>query len=103
MLRITLDETEDQLTIRLEGRIAGAWVQELRRTWAEVAARKGTKLLTVDLRSVTYADEDGKQVLRNIYSQAPVQLTADTPWTQFLAKEIEDESRLSSEEGPKTC
>jgi anti-anti-sigma regulatory factor len=103
MLRITLDETGDELTIRLEGRIAGPWVQELRRVWAEVAAHTQTRLLSLDLCSVTYADQDGKRALREINSQAGAKLIADTPWTRYLAEEVADHNSNCLQEGPESC
>jgi anti-anti-sigma regulatory factor len=102
MLRITLDETLDQLTIRLEGRIAGPWAEELGRTWSEAAARLGSKQLCIDLCGTTYADQSGKQVLSSIYFQAGAVFLADTPWTQFLAHEVVNSAqRLDG--GLKSC
>ena len=47
----------------LEGRLAGAWVSELRR----VAAEPGPpRRVALDLSAVTYADADGLALLRDL-------------------------------------
>jgi anti-anti-sigma regulatory factor len=76
------------MAIKLEGRVAGPWVAELDHAWSEIASRLGSKELSLDLSGVTYADESGKQVLRNIYAQTQAMLVTSTPWTQFLAEEV---------------
>ncbi len=90
MLRITVQETEKAIELRLEGRIAGPWVAELGRVLVETAPRLATRKLLVDLRDVTYADAEGKRVLRDIYSQTGAGLIASTPWTQYLVEEVKE-------------
>jgi len=74
--------------MRLEGRVAGPWANELNRVWAETASTLQSKKLVIDLHNVTYADASGKQVLRDIYAQTHAELVASTPWTQFLVEEV---------------
>jgi ABC-type transporter Mla MlaB component len=87
-LRITFEETEHAMKLRLEGRVAGPWAEELSRVWVERAPQLASKKLSIDLHNVTYADAGGKQVLRTIYAQTRAELIASTPWTQFLAAEV---------------
>jgi len=68
MLRITIHETDDAMAITLEGRIAGPWVAELGRAWAEAAPRLSSRKLFLNLRNVTYVDRNGEQALRTIYA-----------------------------------
>jgi anti-anti-sigma regulatory factor len=88
MLRITMKETPETVAIILEGRLAGEWASELKRAWTEAAERVNARPVSVDLRSVTYADEDGKRVLREIEEQTGAALIATTPWTKHLVAEI---------------
>ena len=88
MLKITVQETDIKIEITLEGRIAGPWVEELRRIWIETCPRLGARKLSLDLRNVTYSDAGGKQVLREIFAQTQAELVTSTPWTQYLAEEI---------------
>jgi hypothetical protein len=87
-LRITIQETPEEIEMRLEGRVAGPWAAELGRVWVETAPLLAARKLTIDLHNVTYADASGKQVLKSIYSQTHASLVASTPWTQFLAAEV---------------
>ena len=74
--------------MKLEGRVAGPWANELDRVWAETAPKLLSKKLMIDLRNVTYADAAGKEVLRKIYARTNAELLAATPSSQFLAEEI---------------
>jgi ABC-type transporter Mla MlaB component len=76
------------MVIRLEGRLAGPWAAELVRVWAEKAPLLNQRRTAVDLRSVTYVDDQGKRVLREIYEQSHAELIASTPWTRYLADEV---------------
>jgi anti-anti-sigma regulatory factor len=76
------------MVITLEGRLAGPWATELVRVWTEKAPLLNERKTTVDLRSVTYVDEQGKKVLRDIYEQSHAELLASTPWTRYLADEV---------------
>ncbi len=74
--------------MRLEGRVAGPWAAELNRVWVETAPQLASRKLTINLHSVTYADAEGKRILKTIYAQTNAVLVASTPWTQFLAAEV---------------
>src|SRR5579862_1848765 len=87
-LKITTQNSEREIEITLEGRVAGPWVAELNRVWVETAPQLGDRTLSIDLRNVTYADAPGKQLLREIYSQTHARLVASSPWAQYLAEEI---------------
>ena len=87
-LKITIQQNDEAIEIRLEGRVVGPWVQELRRVWAETAPQLGTKTLSIDIQHVTYADAEGKKALRDIYAQTHAALIANSPWAQYLAEEI---------------
>lgn len=82
--------------ITLEGRVAGAWVEELSQTWRNTAPILNGRTLSIDLRNVTYCDAKGKELLQQIYAQTSANLLAGTPWAQYLAEEI------SRTKGPNT-
>jgi anti-anti-sigma regulatory factor len=88
MLRITIQENEGAMAMRLEGRIAGPNVAELSRVWKERAPSPGSTKLSLDLRDVIYADDSGRRVLREIYTQTNAELVTGTLWTHYLAAEI---------------
>jgi ABC-type transporter Mla MlaB component len=64
MLRITVHSEKTQVTLELEGRLAGAWVAELQRAWQE--ALTGGRSIVVNLAAVSYVDADGKRLLSDM-------------------------------------
>jgi hypothetical protein len=74
--------------MKLEGRVAGPWANELDRVWSETSPKLPSKSLIIDLHNVTYADLAGKQVLHKIYAQTNAKFVAASPSSQFLAEEI---------------
>lgn len=97
-MRITIHEEPEAVAIKLEGRVAGPWAEELSRVWLETAPRIGSKKLSIDLRQVTYADAGGERVLKGIYAGRETELVASTPWTQYLAEVIKKSNAEKSEE-----
>ncbi len=66
MLKITSESSPSSMRLTLEGRLAGAWVNELEQSWRHMtAAERGS--LVVDLRGVTFIDETGKAVLKEMW------------------------------------
>lgn len=68
MLRITAMETPTGTTLRLEGRVIGPWVDELRRCCTEMLQR--TRCLTLDLGGVGFVDPTGVALLHALRDQA---------------------------------
>jgi anti-anti-sigma regulatory factor len=65
VLRITrIDPIEDPETVKVEGRVAGPWVEELSRI-AERALAESPRVV-VDLSGVTFVDREGIELLRNL-------------------------------------
>jgi hypothetical protein len=92
-LRITIKDEKDSVAITLDGRVAGPWVEELNRVWADTAPRIASKKLSLDLRNVTFADAGGELVLKEIYAQTGAELVTSTPWTQYLAEAIKGNNK----------
>lgn len=68
MLKISEDRRGQQaITLRLEGRIIGPWVDELRDV-CESLARDGAKL-TLDLEDVVFADNGAVALLTELQNQ----------------------------------
>ena len=87
MLKITTLINAKATTVRLEGRLAGPWVQELERCWDSVVGTMTTHPLTVDLSAVTYVDSDGKDLLKKIHRQG-ARLVASGCLTSCIVTEI---------------
>jgi anti-anti-sigma regulatory factor len=69
MLRITTTNDATLITFKLEGRIAGPWVDELRNCWEKLPVESSSRAIRVDLREVTFVDADGKQLLAAMHRQ----------------------------------
>ena len=95
MLRITTNESDNAMEIKLEGRIAGPWAEELDRVWVETAPRLGSRRLTVNLSNVIYADAAGKRVLREIVAQVDAELVTSNLWAHYLAEEVAGKAQKS--------
>ena len=87
MLRITTLIEKESTTFRLEGRLAGPWVQELKRCWATTVGKKTRQPHSVDLSAVTYIDQEGKALLKKIYEQG-AKLVASGCLTSCIVNEI---------------
>ena len=87
MLKITTVTNAESTALRLEGRLAGPWVQELERCWDSTVATATNHPLTVDLSAVTYVDSDGKDLLRKIHQQG-AKLVASGCLTSCIVNEI---------------
>ena len=63
MLKITTHVSDDSTKITLEGRLAGPWIDELERCWREAEQSAAGRQLIVDLRGVTFVEQEGKALL----------------------------------------
>jgi hypothetical protein len=98
MLRITIEEGERAQTIKLDGKMAGPWVEELDRTWRLLVPSLGGKQLVIDMRNVTFVDGKGRQLLREIHQQTAACFLTDSLLTRYFADEA---MRPSSKDGKK--
>jgi ABC-type transporter Mla MlaB component len=65
MLKIEIGERRsDRVTVRLEGRLVGPWVEALRRACEDQLGRGDD--LTVDFARVSFVDRDGVALCRRL-------------------------------------
>lgn len=69
MLKISVkdEETQKQLLLEIEGRLAGPWVEELERSWQTERRRTPPEGILVRLANVTFIDDAGKELLRKMF------------------------------------
>ena len=77
MLRITVHDNPERLTIQLEGKLAGPWVRELEDCWQSTRARRRKPVLRFDLTGVTFIDAAGKAFLAAMHRQGAEFVAAD--------------------------
>jgi len=96
MLRITVRESSaNAITLRVEGRIAGPWLEELRRT---CDAHRNTNLaqLNLELEDVGFVDAEGVAYLKQLRAQG-AGLFRVSPFLKELFKN--DSSPTDGEQG----
>jgi ABC-type transporter Mla MlaB component len=59
MLRITLLDALEQVTLKLEGSLVGVWVKETEAAWRSAKTTTTGRPLVVDLRAVNRIDQAG--------------------------------------------
>ena len=65
MLRITPIDTDGGPELKLEGKISGLWVDEMKRYWLSVAVQRRRRF-QINLHEVSYIDRRGKDLLLQI-------------------------------------
>ena len=63
MLKITVQNTSKQVTLKLEGSLVGTWVLELEYAWRASNAALVNRLLFLDLTEVNQVDHAGRYLL----------------------------------------
>jgi anti-anti-sigma regulatory factor len=85
VIRITCQHESTTTRLVLEGKLAGACVDELDKCWQQ-ASFNGTTFL-VDLTSVSYIDERGKQLLKRMHDHG-AKLVSTSLMSKCLIAEI---------------
>ncbi len=95
MLKITVNRDEQPARMVLEGKLAGAWVQEARDAWRQFAKEAGGAPLIVDLKTIDYVDGDGKDLLATMWREGAT-LQAAGCCTKYIIEEIAKGGRRSA-------
>jgi anti-anti-sigma regulatory factor len=86
MLRINVTTRTEATIITLEGRLIGAWVDELASCWQRVPPCD-VRPIRIDLDSVTFVDAAGKALLRALHAEGAM-LMASGPMLRAIVDEI---------------
>jgi hypothetical protein len=92
MLRIELQNTDSETTVRATGRLAGPWVAELERSLADLGAStlrgamSPNAMVVLDLTEVSFVDRDGIEFLRRLRRLELVNLICSA----FVTEQITD-------------
>ena len=76
MMKIETEEIGESLTLKVEGRLAGAGVSTLEDCWRAGVARHPRGRFTVDLTSVTFIDKAGSLLLQLMHRDGSTFKTA---------------------------
>ena len=85
MLKISIiSESETAIQFRLEGKLVGPWVDELRTLADEVLSQR--KQVSLDLERVWFMDFRGATLLRNLAHRQVTQLNC----SQFICEQLKE-------------
>jgi ABC-type transporter Mla MlaB component len=85
MLRISvLQSSEQVMSLRVEGEVAGRWVEELRKSCEGALSR--SVQVALDLAGVSFIDVDGIALLRGLMDRRVVL----TNLSSFIAEQLAD-------------
>ena len=88
ILKITVRESPEAVTLILEGRLAGPWIWEVERAWSAITTKIRGLHLVVDLSGVSFIEAEGKTLLRRI-SEQEGELRADDVMTKAIIEEVQ--------------
>jgi hypothetical protein len=72
-------------TFKVEGRLVKPWASELKKSWHEFLGKHPGETIKVDLREVTFIDQEGKCLLSTMFRKG-----ADLCGGGFLTRSIVD-------------
>ena len=91
MLKITIHDGAKMFRLKLEGRLAAAWVTELEQCWKTAASTLDSgKTLMINLDDVSFVDSSGIALLADMH-RAGAKFTAATPYQKEIVAEITGE------------
>ena len=67
MLRVTRTEEPEGACFKLEGKLAGSWVDVVEESWKKAPTECASKRCAVDLSALTYVDSRGMELLGAMY------------------------------------
>ena len=87
MMKITCYRNEEMVMLKLEGRLMGKYIDELKACWRAIHESQDVRRICLDLSEVTFVDSDGKAALAVIH-KAGGEILAANVLTRFIADEI---------------
>jgi anti-anti-sigma regulatory factor len=88
VLRISVEPGDKLLTLRFEGKIVGPWVEECSRVWQKIQTAPVSQKVLLDLRGVTFVDDRGIELLREIHKKSDAEVVSDSPLTEYFCERI---------------
>ena len=74
--------------MKLEGRMIGPWVEESRQAWRNLSSSLSRRKLSIDLCGVTFVDEEGLELLQEIYGRTRAAVVSNSPLTKHFAEQV---------------
>jgi ABC-type transporter Mla MlaB component len=96
MLRITLLDALDEVTLKLEGSLAGLWVKETETAWRSAQSTLIGRALVVDIKAVDRIDHAGVYLLALLRLEGVRLVASGTAMTELVRSIEKDWSRNES-------
>jgi len=93
MLRVTVVEGQNELTVVVEGMLRAADVAELKSAWSE-AKQAWRGRIVIDLSGMTCIDSSGQAALLGMICEG-ARLTAKGAFNKYLARDLMGKARQS--------
>lgn len=87
MLRVTVEHFETHVTLKVEGRLKGSWVDELERCWLTLTRTVPNKPVRVELDDVSFVAPEGRKLIGKM-AAAGVELIASGPMVKAIVDEV---------------
>lgn len=87
MMKATIRRDGARTCLRVEGKICGPWVEELRRCWELLPLTDEEHQTTIDLVDVSFIDDSGKALLKQM-ARAGAELRAEGCLTAAIVRSI---------------
>jgi hypothetical protein len=97
MLKITIDTTSGGTTLKLEGRLAGPWVNELERAWLGALTDQASRPIVMDLCGATFIDAKGRELLRRVFCRGARFKTSGL-FVKSIIEEIKEDCERAHQE-----
>ena len=92
MLRVTKRDTGTTFDLKLEGKLAGRWVDVVEQCWKQALEESAGRRGGVDLTAVTYVDGRGMELLGQMHRDG-ARIHGATCLAQGIVEEIESPQR----------
>lgn len=97
MLKITLHDSASELRFKLEGRLSGPWVGELRQCWQTALSTTKNRKTVLDLADLDFVDPEGQSLLEEMHGHG-VSLVAVSPFIRAIVDEVNRSRRYATVE-----
>ncbi|HVA71525.1 MAG TPA: TolC family protein [Candidatus Limnocylindrales bacterium] len=87
MMKVTIEREGTRTRLRVEGKISGPWVDELRRCWESLPVESPEHPIAIELADVSYIDDAGKVLITQMV-QAGAEIWAQGCSTAAIVKSI---------------
>jgi anti-anti-sigma regulatory factor len=92
VMKVTTEKHGAPPTLKVEGKLAGPWVNELEKTWQSITAEGRGREVVADLSDVTFIDAQGWDLLERMM-ESGAELEAHELLPRYVIGEIK--SRLA--------